>query len=156
MGQSLQKFAPGSEAKMAKIIDATAQKYYVNCETKDWVFIDFYRAVCEVAEQINKDLGYTQFRVPSEEALQQAFYKHHKGVGKILKKDEFQKILQDVMIHTGFTGIGAKDIILGIFGVPATAFLIKQGLIPRAMPNEIFIPLVTSTTVYILAKLNKI
>lgn len=37
---------------MAKIIDATAQKYYVNCETKDWVFIDFYRAVCEVAEYV--------------------------------------------------------------------------------------------------------
>lgn len=27
-----------------------------------------------VNRQINKDLGNTQFRVPSEEALQQAFY----------------------------------------------------------------------------------
>lgn len=82
--------------------------------------------------------------------------RHHKGKGKSLTKEEFQKILQDAIVETGFTGIGAKDILLYIFGVPATALLIKQGLIPKALPNEIFIPVVTSATVFVLAKLNKI
>lgn len=59
-------------------------------------------------------------------------------------------------METGVAGIGAKDFILYIFGVPATALFIKQRIIPRAIPNEIFIPVITSATVFVLAKLNKI
>jgi hypothetical protein len=74
-----------------------------------------------------------------------------------LTKDEFEKIFRQVITRTGFTGIGgAKDTLLYIFGVPVTAFFIKQRVIPRAIPNEIFIPGITSATVFILAKLNKI
>lgn len=66
-------------------------------------------------------------------------------------------MLKDVILDTGFTGIGgAKDLILYIFGVPITAFVIKQSLMPRVIPNEVFIPSITSATVFILAKLNKI
>ncbi|KMT15178.1 hypothetical protein BVRB_3g062910 [Beta vulgaris subsp. vulgaris] len=144
---------------MTKLMGETAQRYYeehFSDVTKDWTSVDFYRAVCEAVEEINRILGNTQFRVPKEEALQQAYDRHHKGKGKSLTKEEFQKILQDAIVETGFTGIGAKDILLYIFGVPATALLIKQGLIPKALPNEIFIPVVTSATVFVLAKLNKI
>ncbi|KNA09674.1 hypothetical protein SOVF_151360 [Spinacia oleracea] len=140
-----------------------AQRYYDEHfldVTKEYLtsaeFSDFYRVVCQAVEGINTSVGNTQFRVPKEEALQRAFDKHHKGKGKSLTKEEFQKILQDAIMETGFTGIGAKDILFYIFGVPATALLIKQGIIPKAIPNEIFIPVVTSATVFVLAKLNKI
>lgn len=82
---------------------------------------------------------------------------HQDKEKKPLTKDEFERIFQQVIIGTGFTGIGgAKDTLLYIFGVPVTAFFIKQRVIPRAIPNEIFIPGITSATVFILAKLNKI
>lgn len=81
---------------------------------------------------------------------------HHKGKGKSLTKDEFQKILEAVILDTGVSGMGAKDMLLYIFGVPITALFIKQRLIPGAIPNDIFIPAVTSATVFLLAKLNKI
>lgn len=84
------------------------------------------------------------------------FQKHHQGKGKELKKEEFQKILQEVISDTGVTGIGAKDTLMYIFGVPMTALFFKQRLIPNAIPNEIFIPGVTSAAVFLLAKLNKI
>lgn len=59
-------------------------------------------------------------------------------------------------MDTGVTGIGAKDVFFYMFGVPSTAQIIKQMLIPKAIPNELFIPVVTSVTVFLLAKLNKI
>lgn len=81
---------------------------------------------------------------------------HHQGKGKSLTKEDFQQILQAVIVDTGFTGVGAKDILLYLFGVPVTAVLIKQRVLPNSVPNEIFIPGITSATVFILAKLNKI
>jgi len=83
--------------------------------------------------------------------------KHFKSKGTSLNKDEFQDMLKEVIFDTGVTGIGgAKDLILYIFGVPITTFVIKQSIMPRAIPNEVFIPSITSATVFILAKLNKI
>lgn len=82
--------------------------------------------------------------------------KHHQGKGKSLTKEEFEKIMQDVIKDTGVTGIGAKDVVFYIFGVPATALLIKQRIAPKVLPNEILIPAVTSATVFLLSKLNKI
>ncbi|KAK7834321.1 hypothetical protein CFP56_024720 [Quercus suber] len=106
---------------------------------------------------INKKLGNTQFRVPKTTTLTYAYKKHFKSKGTPLNKDEFQDMLKEVILDTGVTGIGgAKDLILYIFGVPITAFVIKQSIMPRAIPNEIFIPSITSATVFILAKLNKI
>lgn len=74
-----------------------------------------------------------------------------------MTREEFQKILQDILItDSGFTGLGAKDTLVYIFGVPLAALFVKQKLFPRAVPNEVFIPGVTSATVFALAKLNKI
>ncbi|RAL51895.1 hypothetical protein DM860_010613 [Cuscuta australis] len=83
--------------------------------------------------------------------------KHHKEEGKKLSKEEFQKILQEIIMEAGVTGIGAKDILFYLFGVPVTALFIKQRILPAsAVPNELFIPAITSATVFLLAKLNKI
>lgn len=81
---------------------------------------------------------------------------HHQGKGKSLSKEEFEKIMQAVVADTGFTGIGAKDILFYLFGVPGTALFIKQRVAPRAIPNDVFIPAITSATVFLLAKFNKI
>ncbi|XP_074320572.1 uncharacterized protein LOC141657294 [Silene latifolia] len=159
MGQSLQKLTPGSETNRVKLMGEIASKYYdehFSEITNDETTIHFYRAICEVVEEINGSLGNTQFKVPKTETLQLAFNKHHKGKGKSLTKEEFQNILHDVIMETGFTGIGAKDIILYIFGVPVTTLLIKKGVLPKAIPDALFIPLVTSATVFFLAKSNKI
>ena len=73
-----------------------------------------------------------------------------------MTKDEFEKIIKELIVDTGLTGFGAKDIIFYMFGVPITALFIKQRVAPKAVPNDIFIPVVTSATVFLLAKLNKI
>ncbi|KAF7147495.1 hypothetical protein RHSIM_Rhsim03G0039700 [Rhododendron simsii] len=159
MGQSLMKFAPGSEENKAKeigpIIESCYDTYFSG-KDKIQSSADFFQAVCETIGEINKKLGSTQFRVPKSETLRQVYEKHHQGKGKTLTKEEFQKILQDVVMESGVSGIGAKDLILYIFGVPVTALFIKQRIIPGALPNEIFIPVITSATVFVLAKLNKI
>ncbi|KAL6532874.1 hypothetical protein OROGR_013834 [Orobanche gracilis] len=81
---------------------------------------------------------------------------HHQGKGKLLTKEEFEKILKKVILDTGVTNIGAKDILLYLFGVPATALFLKQKIVPNLIPNEVFIPAITSATVFLLAMLNKI
>uniref|UniRef100_A0A803MJ74 Uncharacterized protein n=2 Tax=Chenopodium quinoa TaxID=63459 RepID=A0A803MJ74_CHEQI len=163
MGQSLMKLTPGNEVKKSKLEEIARRCYdekeLLNKEEfkePDELFCDFYRAVCETVENINTSVGNTQFRVPKEDVLEKAFKKHHPGKGKPLQKEEFQKILQDAIMETGFTGIGAKDIILYIFGIPATTFLIKKGVFPRVIPDGFFIPAVTSATVFALSQFNKI
>lgn len=81
---------------------------------------------------------------------------NHKVKNKSLTKDEFAKILQQVIKETGFSGVGAKDTLIYIFGVPITALFIKQAVMPHAVRNDYFIPGITSATVLVLAKLNKI
>ncbi|XP_021745755.1 uncharacterized protein LOC110711647 [Chenopodium quinoa] len=162
MGQSLLKLTPGNEVTKSKL-DEIAGKCYEDFSnmlnnkdlTEPELFCEFYRAVCETVEEINSSVGNTQFRLPKEEVLRKAFETHHKGKER-LSEQEFQKILQDAIMETGFTGIGAKDVILYIFGVPATTFLIKKGVFPRAIPDGFFIPAVTSATVFALSKFNKI
>ncbi|KAJ7972124.1 Location of vulva defective 1 like [Quillaja saponaria] len=160
MGQSLMKFAPGNEEKKGKeigpIIEKCFDKYLAD-SSKDLTLADFCGAVCSTIEEINVKLGNTQFRIPSTSALRMAYDRHHQGRRRSLTKEEFQKILQEVITDTGFTGLGgAKDTLLYIFGVPLAALFIKQKVMPRAVPNEIFIPGITSVTVFILGKLNKI
>lgn len=83
--------------------------------------------------------------------------KHYHGKTTPVKKEEFEKMLQEVIISTGITGFESiKDLFLFIFGIPAAALFIKQGVAPKAIPNDVFIPGVTSATVYLLAKLHKI
>ncbi|XP_008243120.1 PREDICTED: uncharacterized protein LOC103341387 isoform X1 [Prunus mume] len=182
MGQTLKKLAPGTEENQIKEIRPIIEKCY---EThfagtfEEPTLTDFYRAICETVEEINKQLGNTQFCLPTESKLRQAYEEnfpvrmpnvnqmglyfrmgmknHHQGKGRSLTREEFQRIFQDVILGTGFTGVGgAKDTLIYIFGVPLTALFVKQRLMPRVIPNEIFIPCVTSATVFVLAKLNKI
>lgn len=82
--------------------------------------------------------------------------KHHKGKDKALTKVEFEEILKEVITDSGFTGIGAKETLLYIFGVPVTALFLKQRVMPQAIRDEFFIPGITSITVLVLAALNKI
>lgn len=72
-----------------------------------------------------------------------------------LSKEEFQGILQEVLIETGFTGIGAKDILLYLFGIPVTGLMIKKRAALK-IHDDLFIPAITSATVFLLAKLKKI
>ncbi|EOA28847.1 hypothetical protein CARUB_v10025091mg, partial [Capsella rubella] len=108
-------------------------------------------------EEINRRLGGTQIKVPSVDQLQDAYKIHNLGEGKKLSKDEFQKLLQEVLIGAGFTGVGGiKEFLLFIFGVPVLAVFLKNRIAPTSITNDVFIPAVTSATVFLLAKLNKI
>ncbi|KAF9592241.1 hypothetical protein IFM89_012817 [Coptis chinensis] len=160
MGQSMKKLATGgtdeTKAKeIGPIIEECYNTYFAD-PSKVQTMADFYRAVCQTVEELNKRIGGTQFRVPSKEVLVKAFKEHHEGKGNSLTKEEFGKILKDVIFDTGLLGTGAKDVLFYIFGVPMAALLIKQRLAPKAIPNDVFIPGVTSATVFVLAKLNKI
>ncbi|KAL3819703.1 hypothetical protein ACJIZ3_005608 [Penstemon smallii] len=157
MGQSFNKIGAAEEKKdneIGSLIEQCYDKYFVN--TENWSASDFYHAVCQTVEEINKSIGSTQFRVPKTITLEHAYQKHHQGKGKYLTKEEFQKILQEVILDTGVTNVGAKDMLFYLFGVPATALFFKQRLIPKLIPNDVFIPGVTSATVFLLAKFNKI
>ncbi|GMP97770.1 hypothetical protein CsSME_00045899 [Camellia sinensis var. sinensis] len=149
MGQSLKKLAPGSEENKAKEIGPVIENCY------NTYFAGTDKHVHRDWREINKTLGSTQFRVPKTTELEQVFKIHHKGEDKVTK-EEFNKILQDLVFKTRFSGFGAKDMLIYIFGVPMTTLFIKQKIIPKVIPNEIFIPVVTSATVFVLAKLNKI
>ncbi|BFG37851.1 hypothetical protein CerSpe_241260 [Prunus speciosa] len=179
MGQTLKKLAPGTEENKIKEIVEKCYENHFPATFREPTFIDFYRAICETVEEINKKLGNTQFCLPTESKLKQAYEEnfpvrmsnvhqmglyfrmgmksHHQGKGRSLTREEFQRIFQDVIFSAGFTGVGgAKDTLIYIFGVPLTALFVKQRLMPRVIPNEIFIPCITSATVFVLAKLNKI
>ncbi|XP_019187853.1 PREDICTED: uncharacterized protein LOC109182204 [Ipomoea nil] len=158
MGQSLKKMGNDDDDMKGRdiqpIIEDCYDKYFVN--TENWTCADFCHAICQTVEEINTSVRSTQIRVPKTETLDRAFHNHHKGKGKKLSREEFQKILQEIIMDTGVTGIGAKDILFFLFGVPVTTLFFKQRLFPTAVPNEVFIPAVTSATVFLLAKLNKI
>lgn len=155
MGQSLNKSESEEKKEIEPVILERYEKYFSN--TENWTCADFYHAVCQTVEEINKTIGRTQFRVQERSTLERAYNKHSRGEGKPLTKDQFQKILREVILDTGVTNIGgAKDMLFYLFGVPATALFLKQRLAPKLIPNDVFIPAVTSATVFLLAKLNKL
>ncbi|KAI3986292.1 hypothetical protein MKX01_028573 [Papaver californicum] len=157
MGQSMKKLATGNgvtkEAEIGKIAERVCEK--MGKDMKDWTVADFYLAVCQTVGALNKELSSTQFCAPNAEALRQAFNQHHKGSNK-LTAEEFSKMVKDLIFDTGFKGYGAKDIILYMYGVPITMLFIKNTIMPTTIPNDMFIPAVTSATVYALARFNKI
>ncbi|XP_061367565.1 uncharacterized protein LOC133310618 [Gastrolobium bilobum] len=156
MGQSLKKLAPGNEEKKVEELGRIINDFYEkNFEDPSVDFSKFYRGVCEIVEELNQRLGNTQFKLPKTENVEEAYREHHQGKGK-LTKQEFQEIMKEMVKKSGLTGMGAKDALLYIFGVPVTALFVKQKVMPQAIPNEFFIPGITSLTVLILAALNKI
>ncbi|QCD97034.1 hypothetical protein DEO72_LG6g1744 [Vigna unguiculata] len=161
MGLSLHKLAPGADQKKLKELEPIIEEGYEKLtEEKDAMeFPVFYRAVCEIVEKLNEKLGNTQIKLPATKDLETEFNKREKskdGKNKALTKTEFQEIMKNLVKSSGFTGIGAKEAILCIFGVPLAALLIKQKVMPEAIRDEFFIPGVTSATVFTLAALNKI
>ncbi|XP_028551741.1 uncharacterized protein LOC110109722 [Dendrobium catenatum] len=76
-----------------------------------------------------------------------------------LNNQELKQVIQNVIKIEYFQiGKGAKDIFLYIFGVPVVGLLAKR-IIPgptASIPDEIFIPAVTSGTIILLAKTNRI
>lgn len=117
---------------------------------------NFYRAVCEVVGELNQKFGNTQFKLPSKENLEKVFKTKH-DPAKPVSKEDFQKMLQGILERESvFAGFGATDALIYIFTVPAAAVFAKQRYFPRAIPNDVLIPGVTSATVFALAKLNKI
>ncbi|KAG5083310.1 hypothetical protein JHK84_053348 [Glycine max] len=168
MGLSLPKLAPGStpnshlagadkkkHEELVPIIEEIYKEKVKNAKE----FSEFYHAVCEIVEQLNEKLGNTQIKLPETKAIEKE-YRKRRGDNdtdkKPLTKAEFQEIMQNLVKTSGFTGIGAKEAILCIFGVPLAALFIKQRVMPEAVRDEFFIPGVTSATVFTLAALNKI
>ncbi|XP_011027232.1 PREDICTED: uncharacterized protein LOC105127579 isoform X2 [Populus euphratica] len=167
MGQSLKKLAPGSEEnkerEIGHIIESNYEKYFGEEAFKKLAAQEkiisapyFFRAVCEIVQEINRSLKSTQILLPDDETLREIYRDNFQGQGKRLGKDDFQKIIQQIIIKSGFTGSGSKDTFLFIFGIPLITYFIKQRVAPKSIPNEVFIPGVTSASVYLLAKLNKI
>ncbi|XP_068472576.1 uncharacterized protein [Phaseolus vulgaris] len=163
MGLSLQKLAPGADQKKLKELEPIIDEGYKELfQDKGSIeFPVFYRAVCEIVEKLNEKLGNTQIKLPATKDLETEFNKRENeksktGKNKALTKTEFQEIMKNLVKTSGFTGIGAKEAILCIFGVPLAALLIKQKVMPEAIRDEYFIPGVTSATVFTLAALNKI
>ncbi|WVZ04997.1 hypothetical protein V8G54_018343 [Vigna mungo] len=151
----------GADQKKLKELEPIIEEGYEKLvQEKDPVeFPVFYRAVCEIVEKLNEKLGNTQIKLPETKDLETEFSKREKskdGKNKALTKTEFQEIMKNLVKTSGFTGIGAKEAILCIFGVPLAALLIKQKVMPEAVRDEFFIPGVTSATVFTLAALNKI
>ncbi|CAN0901372.1 hypothetical protein LINGRAHAP2_LOCUS21383, partial [Linum grandiflorum] len=153
----------GSEHNKDKDIGAVIEHCYDKYFADELSSADFYSAVCLTVEEINKKLNSTQFRIPDADKLKKVYKSHYNDDDsrderkkKTLSKEEFQKVLEEIIMGAGFTGFGSKNIFLYIFGVPAAAMFIKQRIAPTIVPNDIFIPGITSATVLILAKLNKI
>ncbi|KAJ0977982.1 hypothetical protein J5N97_013456 [Dioscorea zingiberensis] len=100
-----------------------------------------------------------QYQIPDKKKLNDAFNEIHKQSDRELTKEEFANIIGKVITAESlFFGAAAKGTVLKIFGVPILATLAKRMLPgPTAFISEdVFIPAVTSGTVYILAKTNKL
>ncbi|WOK94268.1 hypothetical protein Cni_G02970 [Canna indica] len=122
-------------------------------------FDGFCHELYKIIEKLNKKRGSIQLTLPSKEALQTMYKEHHKEKGKgRMTKDEFRKILKDVITLENFSvGRGALDTILYIFGAPISCLLAKR-VIPGAssISDDIFLPAITFLTVLVLAKTNKL
>ncbi|KAL5546598.1 hypothetical protein UlMin_006285 [Ulmus minor] len=154
MSQTVTQFASGNEDKKIKDI---IEKHYD--ETKGDINLPkFYYLISKIVEEVNKKFDNIQFKVPDIDTITDAYKRHHDPQQKSVSKEEFREILTEIWTSDPrFTGLlGAKDTLLYVFGVPLTALFLKQKLIPRFLPNEVFIPAITSLTVFVLAKLNKV
>ncbi|KAG5583656.1 hypothetical protein H5410_054283 [Solanum commersonii] len=116
---------------------------------------DFYHSICDAVEEINRRKGRTQFKIPSTAAIKRVYLKHSVK-GKKMTKEKFGLCVHELYGESGITGFGAKETLYYLFGVPATALFIKNRIKPQAISDNDFIPGVTSATVLILSKFNKI
>ncbi|KAM7257149.1 hypothetical protein ACFE04_012890 [Oxalis oulophora] len=118
----------------------------------------FRKAVYLILEKMNEDLGSTRFRVPDRTTLHRIFNKHKVVDGDKVKVSEkqFVEMLRDVINESRVTGTGGLDTFMYIFGVPITAWFVKQRVAPNSISNDVFIPGVTSATIALLALFRKL
>ncbi|KAJ6741678.1 hypothetical protein OIU85_015824 [Salix viminalis] len=166
MGQSLKKLAPGSdenkEREIGQIIEGSYEKVFWRRSYQQIVEGSDDPLIHISLEQYAKSSNKLTPALTARNSVSQKLRYSRKFMkittldkGQQLEKEEFRKILQEIIIHSGFTGFGSKDTILFIFGIPLITYFIKQRVAPKSIPNEVFIPGVTSASVYLLAKLNK-
>ncbi|KAK1277812.1 hypothetical protein QJS04_geneDACA016554 [Acorus gramineus] len=169
MGQSLKKLTgrvDDQETKQAleSLIKEAIEKRYqkFDDETTSWSKAEFYHAVYDIVEGINKEKGGAiQISTPKTAKLEKAYrdiHRHRDGKEK-LTKGQFEEILKEVIdLQSIALGQGARDTLLYIFGIPIVALIAKRQLplSTRAISDDVFIPAVTTATVVYLAKANKI
>ncbi|KAJ8477476.1 hypothetical protein OPV22_021203 [Ensete ventricosum] len=141
------------QKELVDIID----QHYDTCVKDVKEFDNFYQALHEILGKLSESKGAIQLKLPSRDTLKAAFDKHTRE-GNSLLKEEFKNIIKDVITFESFSmGKGALETIFFIFGAPICAFFLKR-FIPGAasVSDDILIPTVTSGTVILLAKTNRL
>lgn len=110
--------------------------------------------------ELNEEKGAMQVKLPERGKLKQKYDAHYKpsSNNQTLSKDEFNKIVMEIITFDRFRlGKGALDVIAFLFGVPIGALFAKR-FIPRgeSVSDDMLIPAVTSLTVFVLAKTNRL
>ncbi|XP_058107905.1 uncharacterized protein LOC131251295 [Magnolia sinica] len=93
--------------------------------------------------------GGTQLRVPDTTTLRDAFENYKEKPG------DLPNIIKNVILNMGFEGKGFMNVLYK-FAAPITGALVKKGFFPDFVSNNVFIPVITSASVLVLATLNKI
>ncbi|XP_020585982.1 uncharacterized protein LOC110028467 [Phalaenopsis equestris] len=173
MGQVLRKPKPGDkddlllkeQLEIKKLIHEELDEKFASIESTIKSLDDFYQVIYEFVEILSEKKGAMQYKLPAKESLRKEVTAVLDNRGVLanknlpLTKEEVKKVIQNVIKIENFQiGQGAKDIFLYIFGVPVVSLLAKR-IIPgptASIPDELFIPAVTSGTIIFLAKTNRI
>ncbi|XP_060177562.1 uncharacterized protein LOC132607557 [Lycium barbarum] len=151
MGEAISKIFLGREEVVdEEIIELCYNKYFRQ------TVANFYQAICLTVEEINRRQGSTQFRIPSATVIERIRKKCKIKEGIPLKKEKVREIISELTHETAITGLGATDTLFYLFGVPATALFNKRRIKPQAISDDVFIPGVTSATILVLSKFNRI
>ncbi|XP_058076627.1 uncharacterized protein LOC131225178 [Magnolia sinica] len=168
MGQSAGKLTKGDAEKKDNTIPSIIKKYCKEIDDKisqlklekkgdgseqkleDYELSIFYQEVCRAVQEMNREHGGgTQLRVPDTATLKDAF-KNYKE-----KPGDLPNIIKTIILNMGFEGKGFMNV-LYIFAAPITGALVKKGFFPDLVSDNVFIPVITSASVLVLASLNKI
>ncbi|PKA62880.1 hypothetical protein AXF42_Ash018874 [Apostasia shenzhenica] len=174
MGQAVPKPKSGEQVELQdeenvelkKLIQGYLDDNFTNIEGTIKNLDDFYHVIYEIVEQLSVRRGAVQFRIPTIDMLKKEVDAVlEKRVGLLssknfpLTKKEVKEVIQRVVsIERLHIGRGARDLFLYIFGIPVVGLLAKR-IIPgptSSIPDELLIPIVTSGTVIVLAKTNRI
>ncbi|XP_015697046.1 uncharacterized protein LOC107305075 [Oryza brachyantha] len=135
--------------KLIQFMEERYDKYVANVQSFD----DFYHAIVELIEKFCEERGQVQYKIPTRDALEQAYKKHHTAEGQ-LKREEFIKIGKEVIRRDSFTlGKATVDFITYLFGAPLCALAAKR-ILPSLgwLSDDVVIPLATSGSVYYLIR----
>ncbi|PKA53714.1 hypothetical protein AXF42_Ash009210 [Apostasia shenzhenica] len=169
MGQALRRGSTLSkqqkeELEISQLIEAYLNDNYKNLDMSIEVLSDFYHTIYIILEELSAKKGAMQFRMPSLERIRKEVdevLKSRKTSNKDfpLTKEEVKEVIRRVISIENFEmGKASRDILLYLFGVPVVGLIAKR-IIPgptASIPDELFIPFVTSGTVIVLAKTHKL